>query len=472
MIRSMNGPEKFGRYWLLERIGRGGMAEVFKARLEAEAGAAKVLCIKRVLPDLGSSREFQALFVREATVSMSLDHANVTQVFDFGKVEGTYFLAMELVRGHDLGRLLARLYAAGERLRVPAALYIAAEVCKALQYAHTRLNEEGRPSPVVHQDATPHNILVSRSGEVKLTDFGIAHAAARAVPRGEEVVRGKACYLSPEQAAGRTGEPRSDIFTLGAVLYQMLTGVQPFAAATARETLDRIRAQPVRPPGRLVSEIDEEVDALVLRALERDPDRRFQTALSFQSEITRILHSRWPAYSAPSVGATVRRVLDAEPSAGDGESAARRRLREQLARAGKPPEEGASTQELLNLGTVAVPAAEAELHEPAPTARRSRRAPLALAALLALGIGGAAAVMALRSDHAPEPAAAPPVRPAPPVAALPAPAVPAPIPVPIPLAVAPDAAPLAAAPDAGPAAPAERRLLGGARPGPVAAAVG
>jgi serine/threonine-protein kinase len=350
-------PTIFGRYQLLERIAKGGMAEVFKAKLVAAAGTEKVLCIKRILPVHSRNQEFISLFVREARIALSLTHGNVTQVFDFGEVDGVYYLAMEYISGQDLNTVLQRSREANVRLELPAVLYVAAEVCKGLQYAH------GRQQPVVHRDVTPHNILISYGGEVKLADFGIALAATKVDSASREVVRGKACYLSPEQAAGEAGQPRSDIFSLGTVLYEMLTGKRPFEADGERETLDCVRTLEVEPPSAFNDEVDARLDGVVLKALAKGVSDRYGRAGELQVALTQILHSRWPDYTADRLADTMKDLFAWEIARADGEVGSdtqRDRLLFQLSRAGIPVQDrNATTAELLEMGTVAIPGAAA-----------------------------------------------------------------------------------------------------------------
>jgi hypothetical protein len=361
-------PTIFGRYQLLERIAKGGMAEVFRAKLVAAAGTEKVLCIKRILPKHSENHEFISLFVKEATISLALTHGNITQVFDFGEVDGVYYLAMEYISGQDLSTVLHRFREVDTLLELPAALQVASEVCKGLRYAHSFTDNSGNTQAVVHRDVTPHNILISYSGEVKLTDFGIALAATK-VSDHPEVVRGKACYLSPEQADGSPGTKKSDLFALGAVLYEMLTGVRPFEADTEKETLDRVRTLQVAAPSEVNPDVDEELDRIVLKALARNPEERYADAGELQVALTQCLHRRWPDYTGQRLADTMKELFAWEiAGGGDGEDKLRDRLLFQLSRAGvKVDGKNATTDELLELGTVAIPSATM------PTERGRRR---------------------------------------------------------------------------------------------------
>jgi hypothetical protein len=349
----------FGRYELLDPIAKGGMAEVFKARLQASAGAEKVLCIKRILPHLSRSPDFVSLFVKEAKIALTLNHGNITQVFDFGEADGVYFLAMEFIEGRDLAQLLARVSDVGRSLEVPAVLHVAIEVAKGLGYAHSRLGPNGQPSPVVHRDVTPQNILISYTGEVKLADFGIAHAATKAEP-GEVTLRGKICYLAPEQLSGDRGDPRSDLFSLGTVIYEMLTGFPPFRAETDLETLERIRSHDPEPPSWLRTDLPPELDGIVARALAKDQGARFQKAADLQVALTQVLHGKWPDYTAEKLSENLQDLFAWEiiRGRGDGSGTAKERLVEQLRGAGHAVDRSAPTAELLELGTVVLGGAQ------------------------------------------------------------------------------------------------------------------
>ncbi len=285
----------FGRYRLLERIGRGGMAEVFKAKSFGVEGFEKVLVIKRIVPELAAYPEFVEMFVREAKLSVRLSHANIVQVFDLGRVESeseeapSYFIAMEYVQGMDLSSLLAHQRRANEQMPFGAVAFIAAEIAKALDHAHRRRDAQSRALDIVHRDISPQNVLLSWDGDVKVTDFGIAKAAD-AVPSKLDAenaddadlhatkTTGKVSFMSPEQARAETTDARSDLFSLGIVMYEMLTGANPFSAPAQRETIRRIRAGE-RPPLTIARpDAPEALSAIVNKLLEVDPDDRFQNA--------------------------------------------------------------------------------------------------------------------------------------------------------------------------------------------------
>ena len=287
--------QSFGRYRLLERLGEGGMAEVFKAKSFGVEGFEKVLVIKRILPKLAEHPKFVDMFVHEAKLAVRLSHANIVQVFDLGRVDHptgeptSYFIAMEYVPGLDLASVLARCRRQKREVPVGMAIFLAAEVAKALDHAHRRRDEQSRPLGIVHRDISPQNVLVSWEGEVKVTDFGIAKAIDSIIDetRDEEMgkVRGKLAYMSPEQSRAGAVDGRSDIFSLGIVLYEILTGTNPFTAPTSFETLRRVQASEYPPLELLRTDVPPAVSAIVGKMLARDPKDRFPDAGRLHDEL-------------------------------------------------------------------------------------------------------------------------------------------------------------------------------------------
>lgn len=272
----MSEPEVFGQYHLLEKIASGGMAEVFRARSYGIDGFEKIIVIKRILDHLGKDNEFITLFIDEARITVSLHHVNIVQVFELGKENGSYYMAMEYVHGIDLARLVNR---ARKRAQFPIALacFVVIECLKALQFAHQRTDEDGNPLHVVHCDISPQNILISFAGEVKITDFGISRASFQAQDQ-QDVVRGKYAYMSPEQVEGKPLDGRSDLFSLGIVFYELLTGRRLFKARSRDETLARVKRAEVPSARSCRPEISEDLEDFLIRALARYPEQRFQDA--------------------------------------------------------------------------------------------------------------------------------------------------------------------------------------------------
>ena len=278
---------QFGKYTLLERIATGGMAEVWRARAHGMAGFEKILVIKRILDHLGQDDEFVRLFIDEARIAVSLLHVNIVQVFELGEVDGAYFIAMEYVHGLDLARLASRSRKVGA-FPVPIACLVICEVLKALDFAHQRRDEQGEPLNIVHCDISPQNVLLSFAGEVKITDFGISRAGFQAKSQ-HEVIRGKYAYMSPEQVGGKPLDGRTDLFSTSIVLFELVTGRRLFKARTREETLARVRRAEVPSPKGYRPEISDDLERLLLKALSKRPEDRFQTAGEMHEAMTTIM---------------------------------------------------------------------------------------------------------------------------------------------------------------------------------------
>src|SRR5690606_108467 len=272
-ILGQMGEEATARYRLGERIGGGGMAEVFEGTLVGAEGFARPVAVKRMLPQLSSDPTFGQMFINEARIASLLHHANIAGVLDFDRDEqGRYFLVMELIQGVDLRQLMDT-----GRLPVPVSVHIAAEMLRGLSYAH-ELEQDGRRLGIVHRDISPHNVMVSWDGAVKLVDFGIAKALAATGISRTGTIKGKLAYMSPEQAGALELDGRSDLFAVGVVLHELLTGDRLFRGSTEPEVLARVLTQPIPRPSELAPDVDPQLDAVVLRMLERDRDQRYADA--------------------------------------------------------------------------------------------------------------------------------------------------------------------------------------------------
>jgi serine/threonine protein kinase len=311
-------PVEFGPYKLIERVAVGGMAEVFRAKLTGVEGFEKVVAVKRILPHLSDHPDFVEMFVHEAKVVAGLSHPNIVQIFDLGRIGASYYIAMEYVEGHDLRTTTNRARERGLRLPVDLALRIAGQVCAALDYAHRRRDEAGQALEIVHRDVSPPNILLSFEGEVKLADFGIARAATRAPSTGRGVLRGKVLYMSPEQAWGRPLDGRSDVFSLGAVLYELVTGTKALLSAGGdRATVEAVRECAIAPAREINPRLPEAVERLLMKALAREPDERFQDAAQMQRAIEHLLAER-PPVTARDLSRFMQLAFD--PAAPTGEA--------------------------------------------------------------------------------------------------------------------------------------------------------
>ncbi|MBK9032465.1 MAG: tetratricopeptide repeat protein [Myxococcales bacterium] len=276
--------EQFGKYALVSKIGTGGMAEVYLARTTVAQGLAKILVIKKIHPAYAKSRQFVAMFVDEAKIALGLNHPNIVQVFDFGAVGDTYFLAMENVEGMDLLRLLQDC--AKDRRRIPYGLaaYIVQQLGKGLDYAHKKTDEFGEALAIVHRDISPQNVLVSWDGGVKIVDFGIARA--RHVTEDEGVIKGKFAYMSPEQARGEPVDCRSDVWSAGIVLHELITG-RPLFGGRGKEALEHIKSGAITPLRDVAPDVPAALERIVGRALAYHRDDRYPSARDLVAELGR-----------------------------------------------------------------------------------------------------------------------------------------------------------------------------------------
>ncbi len=302
-------PGAFGKYFLCDKIAAGGMAEIYLAKLIGPGGFEKQLVIKQINPELSKERQFVELFVAEAKTLVSLSHGNIVPVYELGVVDDTYFIAMEYVDGPTLGELLAALERRGERLEPGAAAHVASELCKGLDYAHRK--GEG----VVHRDLSPRNVLLSREGEVKLVDFGLALAPApdrstRGQP-GAAPPAGSFPYMSPEQVRRDALDQRSDLFSLGVLLWEMLTGEQLFARDDADATLEAVLHAPIAPPSQIHPGVPEELDRICLRALAREWGERYASAGEILAALSRFSYSIDPPVTQSTLAALIARASPA-----------------------------------------------------------------------------------------------------------------------------------------------------------------
>jgi len=284
-----------GRYTVVRKLANGGMAEIFLASQQGHEGFQKPVVLKRILGTIYSDPQFRNMLIDEAHISMSLTHSNIVQVLDLGLAGGRYFLVLELVDGWDLGQILQRARGTGLPLPSELAVFVATEVCRALAYAHAKRGPDGQPLGIVHRDISPNNVLISEHGEVKLADFGIAKAMNKREQTGTGVVKGKVSFMSPEQALGRAIDARSDIFSLGTLLYLMLVGIRPFDGSTDLETLLRVQRGDFKAPGRVRPDLLPELAQIVERAMRFLPDERYGSADEMLGDLERVLRSQFGA---------------------------------------------------------------------------------------------------------------------------------------------------------------------------------
>jgi len=284
-------PSQFGRYTLTERLASGGMAEVFRAKIVSSHGFEKVVVIKRILPHLAADPAFVTMFIDEAKLMAQLTHPKIVQLLDFGDVAGQYFMALEYIDGNDALALLRS--AAQKKVRVPVYLvvYVIAEILDALDYAHTVADMSGRPLRIVHRDISPSNIFIARHGEVKLGDFGIAHASDREADTQAGTLKGKYGYMSPEQVVGGALDGRSDLFAVGIVLAESFMGRRLFTAPNDLDVLLMVRDARIDRLDKYGHDVPPELAGIVRKALRRDVSQRYQTAAEFRDDLADYLFS-------------------------------------------------------------------------------------------------------------------------------------------------------------------------------------
>ena len=303
--------QTLGKYKLVQHLATGGMAEVYKAIYEVGDGIEKTCVVKRLLPHLSKNPEFVEMFRTEARVSAELSHGNLVQVFQFGQDGESHYLAMEYVRGQDLSAVLKRLRDRGANMPLDIALHIAVEVARALHYAHTRRDQSGRAMGIIHRDVSPDNILLSYQGDVKVTDFGIAKLADSQKTQAG-FIKGKVSYIAPEQAVGLDLDRRADIFALGLVLHEMLTGEKVFTGANELEIITKVSKMPIPPPSTRNPHLDYRIDDLVMQSLQRNRDLRYKSAEDFRRAIAETMAAFRVQSDPTKVGEYLRQMFSGE----------------------------------------------------------------------------------------------------------------------------------------------------------------
>jgi serine/threonine protein kinase len=278
-------PVPFGKYLLLGMIARGGMAEVYRAKPRPGSGLPdRLLAIKCMRPQLAKETRFVEMFIREGKLAVLLDHDSIVRTFEIGRIDGRYFIAMEYIGGKDLTQILRRCQESNQRIPVPHACFITAKMSEGLHYAHTRSDAEGRPLNIVNRDVSPSNVRISYDGDVKLLDFGIAQAMLKFTSE-IGVLKGKFSYMSPEQIRGMPVDARTDVFSTGIILHEMLTTEKLFRGDTEFALMEKVRKAEVPPPSKFNRRVPEALDRIVLRALARDLPDRYQSALELAEDL-------------------------------------------------------------------------------------------------------------------------------------------------------------------------------------------
>ncbi|MBN1652496.1 MAG: serine/threonine protein kinase [Deltaproteobacteria bacterium] len=280
------------KYRVIQRLAAGGMAEVFLGESISVQGFKKQVAIKRVLPHLSQNRKFIEMFLDEARLSARLNHANIVTVFDIGSTDNTFFLVMEYVEGTNLKELIENVRKTGRQFELRHAIFIGMEACRGLNYAHELADENGTPLRIVHRDVSPPNILITKRGEIKITDFGLAKAGIQVEKTEPGVIKGKFGYLAPEVAMGEDADARCDVFSLGIVLWEMMAGRRLFLGETDYQTVKLVRHANIPRLSMLNRNVDEAFEEILYRALARDPKERFQSAREFGDSLTGYLFSK------------------------------------------------------------------------------------------------------------------------------------------------------------------------------------
>jgi serine/threonine protein kinase len=278
-------PEQFGPYVVFEELGVGGMASVHRAETHGLEGFSRPVALKRMLPHCAVSSDFVQSFVREARIASHLRHINVAQTYELGKVDGIYFIAMELVAGKNLRQVLRHCAQMTGPMPVAITLNILNQICDALDYAHNLCDESGQPLGIIHRDVSPSNIIVSAEGVVKLIDFGIAKASAAGMQTTSGLLKGKFGYMAPEYIAGSI-DARADLFAVGVIAHELLTNRPLFTGNDDMETLQRVRGMAIKPPSARNPKVPPEIDDIVMTALARDPVNRWQHATALRNAMT------------------------------------------------------------------------------------------------------------------------------------------------------------------------------------------
>ncbi|HSP07798.1 MAG TPA: protein kinase, partial [Acidobacteriota bacterium] len=304
----------FGQYLLLSKIATGGMAELFKAKRKGVEGFEKILAIKKILPHMSDNEEFITMFIDEAKLAAQLSHHNICQIFDLGKIENSYYIAMEYVHGKDLRAVLKAAHSRSKTIPVELAILITSKICSALDYAHRKRGVNGQPLNLVHRDVSPQNILISYEGDVKLVDFGIAKAATKVHVTQHGALKGKLLYMSPEQAWGRSVDRRSDVFSVGVVLYEMLTGRPLFFDENDTEVtiLDKVREARVVPIRDINQKVSPELEKIILKALKKEPEDRYQVASEMQKDLDNLFYTEGFNATSASLASFARSLFPEE----------------------------------------------------------------------------------------------------------------------------------------------------------------
>ncbi|NVJ07516.1 serine/threonine protein kinase [Myxococcus sp. AM001] len=379
---------RFGKYRLIDRIAVGGMAEIFLAHQQEDDGRESPVVIKRIRPHLSKHTAFVKMFLNEARLAAQLNHPNVVQIHDLGKIADSYFIAMEYVSGRDMRRVVPKAEALGIPFPLVYAVKIASCVCAGLHHAHTKVDLYGNPLNIVHRDVSPENVVVAFDGSVKILDFGIAKAANQMEQTRNGEIKGKLSYMSPEQCLGKPLDCRSDVFSLGVVLYEWLTGFKLFTGESEAAVMRSITDGKIYAPSYFREDLPERLETILMRALERDRDKRYQTAAQMQKDLDAFLDAYDFTPTALHLSNFIKQLFEEELAA------EQRRL---AVRAAAAP----TSEEALELSEVADALDTAKAMpapEPEPPANDDRTEPRTLAVPLSPAVSEALEAVARRNN--------------------------------------------------------------------------
>jgi eukaryotic-like serine/threonine-protein kinase len=417
------GRQRVDRYELVGELASGGMATVFLARLGGVGGFQRFVAMKRLHPHLANEKEFVEMFLDEARIAARIHHPNVVPILEVGASPVGYYLVMEYIEGDTLARLLARAAQRGKRIPIPIALRIAVDMLSGLHAAHELRDDAGNPINLVHRDVSPQNVLVGVDGIARITDFGVARAASRLTATRVGQLKGKIAYMAPEQAAGEeTLDRRADVFAAGIVIWEELAAKRLFKAENEAATLSRVMTEPVPPLSAIVPGLSVQLSNVVMRALERDPNRRFSTCAQFGDALEAAATGKERIATPRELAAYVTEVL------GEEVSAQRDAVRAWIARS-EPSQVGPLPSMTPSSSVSAAAMSLSELDgtrsatqsQDLPAPRRSRAGLFVFLILLLLAVGGGSFLYARESAQGHSVAAASQPQPAPPPVAASAP---------------------------------------------------
>jgi len=304
-------PKNFGKYQLLDKIAIGGMAELFRAKLTGAQGFEKLIAVKKILPNLSTEANLIAAFIDEAKLAALLHHENIIQIYDFGSMDDQYFIAMEYLFGKDLRTITRTARKKDLELGMENIVYIVSRICAGLDYSHHLRDLQGKPLNIIHRDINPQNILITYEGQVKIIDFGIAKAASHNTQTKENLIKGKLAYMSPEQASGQKIDHRSDIFSTGIILYELLAARRMFTGETMH-VLSLVRGAQYDPPEEVIQDLPPKLNSILSRALAKDPDERYQSAGEMLADIEEFMFELALRPNARSFAGYIKELFEEE----------------------------------------------------------------------------------------------------------------------------------------------------------------